>query len=381
MSKNLRVFHLICRKGIGGVQTQFETFYENLDTDQLDASTVIEPCTRKGVLGYFTLLRQLLVLFFVCRKMTTVIHVYNGLTSFRYLLLFIFLRPVNLIHHERGNAWNLPKGRDWLLRKNASFARLVLCNSLATKTLLIKRFHIDSHKLIVLYNGVHSSSQIRSLKMKSPLTFGCVFEIGFVGRLEPHKGVHILLDAIALYPKDQVRLTVIGDGSQRDFLEARALKLGINATFTGRLDHPMEEMNNFDCVVVPSIREPLGNVIIEAGILGKAVIATMVDGIPEIIEHEKSGILLAPDEEIPFDCFGFKIPIPSLVVNGETGEVLPPKQLSSHKLSEAILSLKDNPGYCVKLGTNLQAVVLRKFSVESYIDQLFKIYKKVTRVA
>lgn len=381
MSGNPKVFHFICRKGIGGVQTQFETFYRHLDQDQSKNSIIVEPCGRNSFSGFLTLFRQLICLVAECRKSSTVIHVYNGLVSFRYLLLFSLLRPVNLIHHERGNAWNLPINRDWLLRLNVSFARFVLCNSKATTVLLKKRFQIDSSKLVVLYNGVHSTSNSIALKNVDRIPCDKVFRVGYVGRLEPHKGVHVLLEAIALCPSKHLHLTVIGDGSQRDFLEKRAMDLGINATFTGMLDHPLEEMKNFNCVVVPSIREPLGNVVIEAGIIRKAVIASKIDGIPEIIEHEKSGILLTPEAEIPYELTGFKIPIPIAVVNTVSEELLPPRQLSAAKLSEAILSLKNNPEICVRLGENLHASILDKFSIEKYTSQLYDIYRQITHVA
>ena len=46
-------------------------------------------------------------------------------------------------------------------------------------------------------------------------------------------------------------------------------------------------LSKIDILVVPSIREPFGNVIVEAGFSGKAVIASKIDGIPEIILNEK----------------------------------------------------------------------------------------------
>lgn len=53
-----------------------------------------------------------------------------------------------------------------------------------------------------------------------------------------------------------------------------------------------------DIIVAPSIREPLGNTIIEAGYCKKPVIAANIDGIPEIITNGFNGILIDPDREI-----------------------------------------------------------------------------------
>ena len=57
-------------------------------------------------------------------------------------------------------------------------------------------------------------------------------------------------------------------------------------------------LSKIDILVVPSIREPFGNVIVEAGFSGKAVIASKIDGIPEIILNEKFGYLIKPNDPI-----------------------------------------------------------------------------------
>jgi len=378
MPSRPEIFHLICRKGIGGVQSQFETYCKNLDKQQLQQMTVIEPCTRNGFKSYMYLIWQLLGLVYKCRRKSTVVHVYNGLVSSRYLVIFSLIRPINLVHHERGNIWNLPAGLEWLARKNASLAKIILCNSEATKTLLSGQYEIQPSKLHVLYNGVHSA-QDRELYCLSgkDKDISENFEVGFVGRLEPHKGVHVLIDAIARLNNNGIHLTIVGDGSQKHSLEAQASQLGIDVTFTGRLDDSLVKMQQFDCLVVPSIREPLGNVIIEAGILGKTVIASKVDGIPEIIEHQENGILVKADEEIPKRYSGFRIPIPRFVIDSDTGEVSFPRQLSSEKLASEILYLRNNFAERKRLGSNLRNSVLTKFSIEKYTDELSRVYERL----
>ena len=68
-----------------------------------------------------------------------------------------------------------------------------------------------------------------------------------------------------------------------------------------------------DVIVVPSIREPLGNVIIETGFCKKPIIASNVDGIPEIIQDKINGILINPDKEITFsEISENEVPLPKL---------------------------------------------------------------------
>ena len=80
-------------------------------------------------------------------------------------------------------------------------------------------------------------------------------------------------------------------------------------------------MGSVDIIVVPSIREPLGNVIIEAGFCKKTVIASNIDGIPEIITNNVSGILLTPREPISLDDIPLNAtPFPEFVVNPNYNE-------------------------------------------------------------
>ena len=76
-----------------------------------------------------------------------------------------------------------------------------------------------------------------------------------------------------------------GQGILEDRLRELAKKIK-NIHFLGSFKEPLEFISKMDVMIVPSIREPLGNVIIEAGFCKKPVIASNVDGIAEIIENK-----------------------------------------------------------------------------------------------
>ena len=99
-----------------------------------------------------------------------------------------------------------------------------------------------------------------------------------------------------------------------------------------------------DIMVVPSIREPLGNTIIEAGYCKKAVIASNVDGIAEIIiKSEFNGILIDPENELSFyDLDEVALPIPDVVFNPSTPRLQKPKEVDPLKLKNAIRYLASN---------------------------------------
>ncbi|GGG78336.1 colanic acid biosynthesis glycosyltransferase WcaL [Salipiger pallidus] len=122
----------------------------------------------------------------------------------------------------------------------------------------------------------------------------------FVGRLAGVKGVPILLDAVAAL-KDRhphLRLALIGDGPERAALEARAKPLGETVVFLGyqSQDAVAEALSQSDVFVLPSFAEGVPVVLMEAMAAGVPVVATQIAGIPELVSHWDSGILVRPGD-------------------------------------------------------------------------------------
>jgi glycosyltransferase involved in cell wall biosynthesis len=128
--------------------------------------------------------------------------------------------------------------------------------------------------------------------------------IGFVGRLVPHKGLDNLLQALALQRSAKWRLTIVGDGPERERLEqlATELRLAARVRWTGGL--PAEQVANLwpdlDVLVIPSRssaewREANGQVLMEAMANEVAVLGTDSGIIPELIGD--AGIVV-PDGDV-----------------------------------------------------------------------------------
>jgi len=120
--------------------------------------------------------------------------------------------------------------------------------------------------------------------------------VGVVARLEPEKGHRTLLDAwpLVLAAVPNAWLLVVGEGSERDSLEAQADILGISGrvVFTGRREDVPAVTAALDISVLPSYREAQGLSVLEAMALSRPVVASAVGGIPEMIEDGVSGLLV-----------------------------------------------------------------------------------------
>ncbi|WP_417720649.1 glycosyltransferase family 4 protein [Salipiger sp.] len=122
----------------------------------------------------------------------------------------------------------------------------------------------------------------------------------FVGRLAGVKGVPILLDAVdALRGRHpDLRLTLIGDGPDRAALESRAAGSGDHVRFLGyrSQDEVAEALRDTDVFVLPSFAEGVPVVLMEAMAAGLPVVTTRIAGVPELVHHGETGLLVAPGD-------------------------------------------------------------------------------------
>jgi glycosyltransferase involved in cell wall biosynthesis len=122
----------------------------------------------------------------------------------------------------------------------------------------------------------------------------------------PRKGVETLIDAMALLagrPGGAPLLVAAGVGELRPGLEARAASLGLadRVRFVGKVGHDDVAwwMAAGDLFALPSLSEGLPTVVCEAMAVGRPVVATAVDGTPEIVADGETGYLVPPREPVP----------------------------------------------------------------------------------
>ena len=132
------------------------------------------------------------------------------------------------------------------------------------------------------------------------------FIVVMIGRITTLKGHPYFLKAMArvIHQMPSVKVQIIGDApakkqSYKDDLILLAKRLGIlsQVEFMGNRRDIPELLSQADCLVLSTItQEAFGRVIIEAQAAGVPVVATRVGGVTEIIEHEKTGLLVLPKD-------------------------------------------------------------------------------------
>lgn len=195
-----------------------------------------------------------------------------------------------------------------LLSRAMGWGKLVIVGSRIIGKRMRDDFGVPHERIRLVPRGVN----LDEFKYRGDLTpsndgaAGKEIIVGLIGRLTPIKGHSVFLKAMArvvrVFPN--VKIQMIGDSPKPQYKEeittlARNLGLSDCTQFLGtRYDIP-DLLTRMSLLAVPSVgEEAFGRVVIEAGACGVPVVATRVGGIVDIIEHEKDGLLVPPDDPI-----------------------------------------------------------------------------------
>lgn len=372
----MKIIHITKISGIGGIQSLFERsirgfkkLYPEIDHELFSLYKSKEQnyiSHIHGISGLFSLIVK-------AKGKKNIFHSYNNIGSIKYLILFLLIRPRNLIFHERGNAWNINKSKNFIIRINSAISSKIVCNSNASKYLLMKKFSVPEEKLIVIYNGVNDDIFNENFLNLKKSGYESEFRILFIGRIESNKGLHTLIKAMSLLNSKVFSLQIVGDGSLKNQMYKLVKDLKVkNVNFVGYKKDIKDFLYNAHLLVVPSIREPLGNVVIEGALSGTPIIASKIDGITEIINNNSYGYLIEPKNIVSKEFINQIVPLPQFVI--KNNELVSPKELSSTDVSEKIEYIFNNYLEAITKSELLKKQTETKFSLSRFINNFSVLY-------
>jgi glycosyltransferase involved in cell wall biosynthesis len=169
----------------------------------------------------------------------------------------------------------------------------------------IRYLPLSRERISLLYLGVKEATKVEPQQCAElmPGLFGKEndFVIGMIGRIEPYKGQHVLLEALTILKRQNLQPKVAIAGPIMDKVyfdkllqQIQEEELESDAKYLGVTDEPEKLMSCCDVVVLTTYCETFGLVLVEAMRAGTAVIGTNAGGVPEIIKHDETGLLYEP---------------------------------------------------------------------------------------
>ncbi|OGB74174.1 hypothetical protein A2V68_00105 [candidate division Kazan bacterium RBG_13_50_9] len=179
------------------------------------------------------------------------------------------------------------------LKKRLAFGHAtgVVANSANTKTFVQRRFSVPGDKIEVIPNGI----DLKSFAKGAVRSDEGELVLGVVGRLEPVKGVEYLLRALSIL-KNEFGLIppviIVGAGSLMESLMEYAKRVGLaRVKFLGEQIDVTGALEQMDVLVVPSLHEGFGMVVLEGLAAGKLVVASALPAIRDLITDGENGLL------------------------------------------------------------------------------------------
>lgn len=180
----------------------------------------------------------------------------------------------------------------WHLGEKVARAKQVICIShFARSQVMLFSDPAHWHKLRIVHCGVSPARYAVGPAGEGPC------RMLFVGRLDPVKGLRVLLEGFetARMQVSELRLTVIGDGEDRAWVEEQAARIGgVDVLGYQSQAEVAAALGAHDVLVLPSFAEGVPVVLMEAMASARPVIATRVGGVAELVEHGSSGLMVAP---------------------------------------------------------------------------------------
>lgn len=233
------------------------------------------------------------------------------------------------------------------------YVDIIHCISNSVKEHMLKFINNGNSKIRLIYNGIEiekfkskqvGAKKLLSLEKSFPI-------IGSISRFDKRKGIEYLIKSVALLKTkyENIKLILIGDGEEKETLLRLVKKLEIEeqVIIIGKTFNIQKYLSVFDVFVLPSLQEGLSIAIIEAMASKIPVIASNVDGIPEVISHNDDGILISPKNET--------------------------------EISQAVIKLLEDEKLKDTLVNNAYEKVVSKFDIKKIVKEFESLYMELTK--
>lgn len=304
------------------------------------------PIGRKGARGVLAM-RQLL-----SRHAFDVINTHSSTDTWLAAVAGALLSSAPPIVRTRHISAPLPRNRATRWLYNSASARIVTTGEKLRKQ-VIAETGVEAPRVVSIPTGIdlarfHPADRnvaraIVDLPHDAPI-------VGIVATLRSWKGHRYLLEAFAAMKRPQALLVVVGDGPQRESLEALAAELGIAAQvrFVGNRLDVAPWMQSLDVFCLPSYaNEGVPQALMQAMACGLPVLTTPVGSIEEIVEA------------------------------GVTGEIVAPR--NKDRLRVGLEGLLDDPQRRAALGERASAVARERFGEALMVERMLRVFSDVAR--
>ena len=286
------------------------------------------------------------------RERFELIHAYSLTAELWIRALLPLLPTTRFVASVRGLCLVYPDWQWRLKRWILGRADAAISNSRAGADVTAQRTGYPRERIDIVPNGIDvpelfSAAQQASGRRLHEMPDGRGVAL-FVGRLVVEKNLPLLIDAMArLDAKQRPLLLIAGDGPLAEALDAQMERLGLGNDIRrlGERSDSRWLMQFVDFLVLPSREEGLSNVILEAMAAQLAVLASDIGGNPELIEHDRNGLLFASDD------------VAALAAN--------------------LQELTNNPGLRQRLGKAARQHAQQHYSLQALVDQTQAVYRRV----
>lgn len=386
-----KVLYIVTQPEFGGAQRYvFElanNFKENLKIivatgNDLSPNSLLERCEKENIETYkfkhlfreINILEDLKalkeILEYIKKEKPDIVHLNSTkagiLGTLACYLSHFWIKQPKTIYTVHGWAFLEPISNSkrlfylWAEKISAKFRDCLIVLSEKEKDITLEKRLSHPSKINVIPHGIDYNSMsffikekarnILSEHIKFNLEDGDLI-IGTVANLYPTKGLEFLIKAAKDIPKNynnrRIIFIVIGEGSERKRLETLIKHYGLENSFflAGSIPEAYKIFWALDIFVLPSVKEGLPYVILESMFAGLPIVATRVGGIPEVLEHGVSGILIQSQ-------------------NPDT-------------LKNAILELVANPKKRQLLGEQAKEKAILNYTLDKCLFQTINLYKKL----